>query len=41
MEKLNAETIKVIDEIVARHKGKQGPVKLMLHDVQRDRKSVV
>ncbi len=34
MEKLNAETIKVIDEIVARHKGKQGPVKLMLHDVQ-------
>lgn len=36
MEKLNAESKKKIDEIVARHKGKQGPIKLMLHDVQHD-----
>lgn len=36
MEKLNAASIATIDEIVARHKGKPGPVKLMLHDVQHD-----
>ena len=36
MEKINAETRKKIDEIVARHKGKMGPVKLMLHDVQNE-----
>lgn len=36
MEKLNAQTKKKIDEIVARHKSKQGPVKLMLHDVQNE-----
>lgn len=34
--KLNEESIKKIDEIVAKHKGKMGPVKLMLHDVQRE-----
>lgn len=34
MEKLNQETIIKIKEIVARHKDKQGPIKLMLHDVQ-------
>lgn len=33
---LNAETLKRIDEIVLTHKGKPGPVKLMLHDVQRE-----
>ena len=36
MEKLNAMSIAKIDEIVARHKGKKGPVKLMLHDVQHE-----
>ena len=36
MEKINAETRKKIDEIVARHKGTMGPVKLMLHDVQNE-----
>lgn len=36
MEKLNAVSIAKIDEIVARHKGKMGPVKLMLHDVQHE-----
>ena len=34
MEKLNVESLKKIDEIVAKHTGKLGPVKLMLHDVQ-------
>jgi len=34
--KLNAESLKKIDEIVAKHKGKMGPVKLMLHEVQRE-----
>jgi len=34
--KLNEESLKKIDEIVAKHKGKMGPVKLMLHDVQRE-----
>lgn len=36
MEKLNAVSIAKIDEIVARHKGKKGPIKLMLHDVQNE-----
>lgn len=36
MEKLNAQTRKIIEEIVERHQGKKGPVKLMLHDVQRE-----
>ncbi len=36
MEKLNQPALKKIDEIIARHKGKLGPVKLMLHDVQHD-----
>ena len=36
MEKLNNETRIKIDEIVAKHKGKQGPVKLMLHEVQHE-----
>ena len=36
MEKLNAMSIAKIDEIIARHKGKKGPVKLMLHDVQHE-----
>lgn len=34
--KLNEESIKKIDEIVARHKDEMGPVKLMLHDVQNE-----
>lgn len=36
MAKLNAESLKKIDEIVKTHTGKKGPVKLMLHDVQRE-----
>lgn len=32
---LNTESLKRIDEIVAVHKDKMGPVKLMLHDVQK------
>lgn len=34
MEKLNTNAIHQIDEIIALHVGKRGPVKLMLHDVQ-------
>ena len=34
--KLNAESRKKIDEIILKHKGKKGPVKLMLHDVQSE-----
>lgn len=36
MGKLNGETLAKIDEIVKTHKGKKGPVKLMLHDVQKE-----
>ncbi|MEG0077971.1 NADH-quinone oxidoreductase subunit NuoE family protein [Anaerorhabdus sp.] len=36
MEKLNAESLRQIDEIVARHEGRLGPIKLMLHDVQHE-----
>jgi len=32
---LNTESLKKIDEIVLEHKDKKGPVKLMLHDVQK------
>ncbi|MDP3443970.1 MAG: NAD(P)H-dependent oxidoreductase subunit E, partial [Ignavibacteria bacterium] len=32
---LSKESLKIIDEIVADHKDKKGPVKLMLHDVQK------
>lgn len=32
---LSAEYLKIIDEIVEVHKDKKGPVKLMLHDVQK------
>ena len=34
MKKLNQASIATIESIVAKHKGKMGPVKLMLHDVQ-------
>ena len=34
MEKLNAQSLQVIDEIVAKHKGKPGHCIVMLHDVQ-------
>ena len=34
MEKLNQAAMATIESIVAKHKGKMGPVKLMLHDVQ-------
>lgn len=34
MEKLNQQSRLSIDEIVLQHKDKQGPVKLMLHDIQ-------
>ncbi len=36
MRNLNQQSIAKIDEIVARHTGKMGPVKLMLHDVQHE-----
>ena len=36
MEKLNANALKKIDDVVSLHKGKVGPVKLMLHDVQHE-----
>lgn len=36
MEHLNQESLKKIDEIVTRHTGRLGPVKLMLHDVQKE-----
>ncbi len=32
---LNTESLKKIDEIVLEHQDKKGPVKLMLHDVQK------
>ncbi|MEG0093240.1 MAG: NAD(P)H-dependent oxidoreductase subunit E [Erysipelotrichaceae bacterium] len=35
MEKLNGESLKKIDLIVETHKNRLGPVKLMLHDVQK------
>jgi len=35
MTNLNTESLKKIDVIVAEHKDKKGPVKLMLHDVQK------
>ena len=34
MKGLNEESLKIIDEIVNRHKDEMGPVKLMLHEVQ-------
>ena len=34
MKKLNQASIATIESIVAKHKGKIGPIKLMLHDVQ-------
>ncbi len=36
MKKLSRESLAQIDEIVAKHTGRMGPVKLMLHDVQHD-----
>lgn len=36
MEKLNQKSIEIIDAIVAKHTGRPGPVKLMLHDVQHE-----
>ncbi|MGL5540091.1 MAG: NAD(P)H-dependent oxidoreductase subunit E [Erysipelotrichaceae bacterium] len=36
MSKLNQQSLATIDAIVAKHQGKQGPVKLMLHDVQHE-----
>jgi len=36
MQKLNEASLRKIDEIVARHKGQPGPVKMMLHEVQDD-----
>lgn len=36
MKKLNQATLDRIDEIVATHKGKMGPIKLMLHDIQNE-----
>ncbi len=34
MERLNGESIKAINEIVAAHAGEPGPVIVMLHEVQ-------
>ena len=36
MRKLNEQSMQVIDRIVERHRGRRGPVKLMLHDVQKE-----
>ena len=36
MNKLSQEAIKKITAIIEKHKGKKGPVKLMLHDVQHE-----
>lgn len=36
MNKLSASAISTIEEIVKKHQGKQGPVKLMLHEVQKE-----
>ncbi|MEG0520020.1 MAG: NAD(P)H-dependent oxidoreductase subunit E [Erysipelotrichaceae bacterium] len=36
MEKLNSASLKQIDDIVNSHKHRLGPVKLMLHDVQKE-----
>ena len=36
MGKLNEQSVQVIDRIVDRHRGRLGPVKLMLHDVQKE-----
>ena len=36
MKKLSESAIKTIEEIVKRHEGRRGPVKLMLHDVQNE-----
>ncbi len=36
MEKLNGKSLDLIDTIVERHRGKLGPVKLMLHDIQHE-----
>lgn len=36
MKKLKEEYLVTIDEIVARHQDRMGPVKLMLHDVQEE-----
>ncbi len=36
MKKLKQATLDRIDEIVEMHKDKQGPIKLMLHDIQRE-----
>ncbi len=36
MEKLNTNSINRIQEIIAVHKESQGPIKLMLHDIQHD-----
>ncbi len=34
MERLNGESIKIIDEIVSKYAGQPGPVIVMLHDIQ-------
>lgn len=36
MNKLSASAISTIDEIVKKHQGQRGPVKLMLHEVQKE-----
>lgn len=36
MEKLNAESMRKIIEIVEKHKEEPGPIKLMLHEIQHD-----
>lgn len=36
MNQLNSQAIAAIEEIVKRHEGRPGPVKLMLHDVQHE-----
>lgn len=36
MENLNAQSLSVIDNIVAAHKDEMGPIKLMLHEIQHE-----
>ncbi len=36
MKKLNSTSVKFIEEVVAKHKDKMGPIKLMLHEIQNE-----
>lgn len=36
MQKLNKKSLDFIDEVIYEHKDKMGPIKLMLHDIQKE-----